>query len=164
VPVGRIGFIFLSNYLGGSLLMRLPSGRCLTYRRLKWEEIEILDDDDQPTGEIKVELTFRRGGYTPITIWRGLLVENAVQSTAADFLRGTIVRLEDDADLMRWMPVKLHTHDEVLVEVEDARAKEAAENLRAVMRQGFGWSENLPIMSDETMAYYYTKHEESYGL
>ena len=164
VPVGRIGFIFLSNYLGGSLLMRLPSGRCLTYRRLRWEEIEILDDDDQPTGEIKVELTFRRGGYTPITIWKGLLVENAVQSTAADFLRGTIVRLEDDADLMRWMPIRLHTHDELLAETAVQRAAEAAGVLREIMQRGFDWSVGLPIMSDETIAYAYTKHEGSFGL
>jgi hypothetical protein len=36
VQAGRIGFVFLGQYLGGSMLMRLPSGRCLTYRAL-WE-------------------------------------------------------------------------------------------------------------------------------
>jgi DNA polymerase len=163
VYVGRIGFIFLSDYLGGSLLMRLPSGRYLTYRRMKWEYLDILDDDDKPTGEKKLELTCARG-HGRIKLWPGLFVENATQATAADVLRGTLARLEDDNGLSSWMPVRLHTHDEILTEVEIDRVREARIELRAVMQHGFEWSEGLPLMSDETVAYYYTKHEGSYGL
>jgi hypothetical protein len=36
--------------------------------------------------------------------------------------------------------------------------------LRKVMQQGFDWSEGLPLMSEETIAYYYSKHEGSHGL
>jgi len=32
------------------------------------------------------------------------------------------------------------------------------------MQIGFTWSEGLPLMSEETVAYYYTKHSGSHGL
>ena len=32
------------------------------------------------------------------------------------------------------------------------------------MQQGFDWSEGLPINSEETIAYSYTKSEEGHGL
>jgi hypothetical protein len=32
------------------------------------------------------------------------------------------------------------------------------------MQQGFSWSRGLPLMSEETIGYYYTKHPESVGL
>lgn len=89
-----------------------------------------------------------------------LLVHNCTQATAADFLRGTLTRLEID-ELARWMPVRLHTHDEILTETTEQKACKASAVLRSVMRQGFAWSEGLPIMSDESIAYYYSKHEDS---
>ena len=50
-----------------------------------------------------------------IKVWPGLLTENIVQAVAADCLRGTLRRLESGHD--KRMVVRLHTHDEVLVEV-----------------------------------------------
>jgi DNA polymerase len=162
VSVGRVGFVFMANYLGGSLLLRLPSGRCLTYRKMYWEYLDVLDADDKPTGEKRRELTCSRG-HGRIKLWPGLFVENATQATAADFLRGTLVRLERD-NISSWMPIKLHTHDEILIETEIDAVERAKTQLRAVMQQGFDWSDGLPIMSEETIAYYYTKHEGSWGL
>ena len=49
-PVGSITASSL-RYLGGSLLCILPSGRILTYRRIKYERVEELDEDDKPTGQ-----------------------------------------------------------------------------------------------------------------
>ena len=155
---GRIGFVFLKKYLGGSLLMRLPSGRLITYRAIRWEHIDVLDDDDKPTGEKKLELMFARG-YGRIKLWPGLFVENATQATAACFLRGTLVRLEETD-----MVTRLHTHDEVLLEADEDKAIATAARLRAIMLQGFDWSEGLPLMSEETICGYYTKHEDSYDV
>jgi DNA polymerase len=153
VPAGRVGFIFLHNYLGGSLLMRLPSGRFLTYRQMRWADIEIVDDDDKPTGEFKREMVCNRG-YGRIKLWPGLLVENATQATAADFLRGTLRRLIDEE-----FDVRLHTHDEILCEVPERDAEATRKRLREVMQRGFDWSEGLPINSDETVNPYYSKWE-----
>src|SRR5262249_54681817 len=82
---GRIAFAYREDYLGGSLFMALPSGRLLTYPRPRWREVDILDQNDKPTGEKRTELSFRRArGRTKL--WLGVLCENAVQATAADLL------------------------------------------------------------------------------
>jgi len=159
IRVGRVHFNYLAGYLGGTLLCVLPSGRCLAYRRLRWEYLDVLNDDDQPTGEKTRELTFLRG-HGRMKLWPGLFVENVTQAVAADVLRGTLVRLEESGAF----DTRLHTHDEILLECPQEAAAHVAAELRAVMQQGFDWSEGLPLMSEETAAYYYTKSEEAHGL
>jgi DNA polymerase len=159
--VGRLWLRFYGDYLGGTLRIRLPSGRCLNYRRLRMAMLDVLDEDDKPTGRQTLEMVFERG-YGRVKAWPGLFVENVTQATAADFLRGTLVRLEKD--FFDWAPTRLHTHDEILLEVDAGWATHAASRLSEVMQQGFDWSEGLPIMSEETVAYYYTKNEEGHGL
>jgi len=98
-------------------------------------------------------------GYGRVKLWPGLFVENFTQATAADCLRGTLVRAEQEG-----FSVRLHTHDECLVECHAEEAEAYAAELRWLMQMGFGWSEGLPLMSEETIAYYYTKDEGSHGL
>ena len=150
---GRIHYCFKPQYLGGSLLCVLPSGRILTYRKIKYERVEELDEDDKPTGQFSTKLRFSRG-YARIAFWHGMACENVVQAVAADVLRGTLVRLEHQGALVR-----IHTHDEVLIEAPTDQVREYAARLQDVMRCGFDWSEGLPLMSEETVSPYYTKHE-----
>ena len=150
---GRVIYIYLPNYLGGSLLCMLPSGRALTYRDIRRERIAELDDDDKPTGKTSIKLRFSRG-YGRVNLWHGMFCENIVQAVAADFLRGTLVRMEQEGFYTR-----LHTHDEILVECAEENAKHYADRLREVMQRGFDWSEGLPLMSEETISPYYTKVE-----
>jgi len=157
---GRVILRFEPHYFGGSLLARLPSGRILTYRGMRWEDVDVLDADDKPTGLKKTEMMFSRG-YGRVKLWPGMFVENFTQATAADFLRGTLMRLEDNRD---WMPVRLHTHDEILVETTTEMSADAMWCLGFALRQGFDWSIGLPLMSEETIGYCYTKHEGSHGL
>jgi hypothetical protein len=103
------------------------------------------------------ELTYARG-YGRAKLWPGIFVENVTQAVAADVLRGTLVRLDN------FLTVRLHTHDEVLVEAEAGLAEEVSRTLRFLMQLGFDWSEGLPLMSEETVAYYYSKNEGSHGL
>ncbi len=158
VPVGRhLRLLFKPDYLGGTLFIRLPSGRWLTYRDIRWQKVDVKDDDGKVVDR-KLELMFSRG-YGRVKAWPGLFVENVTQAAAADFLRGTLVRLEDAG-----MYTRLHTHDEILVEVSIGNAGHTAARLSSIMQQGFDWSDGLPVMSDETIAHYYTKHEGMHGL
>jgi DNA polymerase len=148
---GRIRFMYVPELMK-SLLMILPSGRFLTYRDIRFESVADLDDDDNIVG-YSTKLRFHKG-YGRSVIWHGTFCENAVQATAADILRGTLVRLDDEG-----MGATAHTHDEVLLEVPEADAELAEGLLRDTMRQGFTWSAGLPIMSEEETGFYYSKWE-----
>ena len=150
--VGRLVYVYLPQVLRGTLYCQLPSGRFLAYRGVKYERVEELDDDDHVIG-MSTELRFWKG-HNRATLWHGTLCENVVQATAADILRGTLVRLEESGPGAR-----LHSHDEVLIEVSEGDADYAARRLRAIMREGFDWTEGLPIMSEETVQPYYSKWE-----
>jgi DNA polymerase bacteriophage-type len=162
--VGRVSYIYLPNYLGGSLLCELPSKRMLTYRAIREDLVADLDDQDRVIGHTW-HLRCGRGAGR-IKVWPGLLTENIVQAVAADCLRGTLRRLESGH--YKRMMVRLQTHDEVLVEVNQRDAREARAMLRGLMQTGFDWSAGLPLMSEETVAYYYTKaetgHESEDGI
>ena len=107
---GRIAFVYREDYLGGALFMALPSGRLLTYPRLRWRDVDVLDKDDKPTGEKRTELSIR-----------------------------------------------MTTHDEIVVEVDAARAEEAKAILRREMLTVPDWAEGLPLQSEESVCGYYTK-------
>jgi DNA polymerase len=114
--------------------------------------VDELDDDDKVIGRSS-QLRFSKG-YGRSKIWHGTLCENVVQATAADILRGTLARLEK-TDLN----VRLHSHDECLIDVPEDQVESAKSMLRGIMREGFDWSEGLPLMSEETIQPYYSKFE-----
>jgi len=89
-------------------------------------------------------------------LWFGVFCENAVQATAADVLRETVARIETDPALA-WMPIRMTTHDEILCEVDPARADEAKAILRREMLTLPGWAEGLPLQSEEVACTRYTK-------
>jgi len=152
---GRIAFIFRPDYLGGTLFMALPSGRLLTYPRPRWREVEVLGKDGKPTGEKRTEMSFRRA-HGRAKLWHGTLCENAVSGTAADILRATVMRIETNPALA-FMPIRMTTHDEIVCEVDAARAEEAKAILRREMLTLPGWAEGLPLQSEESVCTRYTK-------
>ena len=131
------------------------AGRLLTYPRPKWRDVDILDKDGNPTGETRTELSFRRARGRA-KLWVGTLVENATQACAADLLRQTVTRIETNPALS-WMSIRMTTHDEIVCEVDAARAEEAKAILRREMLTVLKWAEGLPLASDENVCSYYTK-------
>ena len=152
---GRAAFVFHADYLGGSLFMALPSGRLLTYPRPRWRDVDVLDKDGKPTGERRTECSFRRG-HGRVKLWHGTLCENLVQGTAADLLRNAVTRIETNPALA-FMPIRMTCHDEIVTEVDEARAKKAKAILRREMLTAPDWAEGLPLQSEESVAHYYTK-------
>jgi len=152
---GRIAFVFRPDYLGGTLFMALPSGRLLTYPRPRWREIDVLDKNGKPTGEKRTEMSFRRA-HGRAKLWHGTLCENAVSGTAADILRATATRIETNPALA-FMPIRMTTHDEIVCEVDAARAEEAKAILRREMLTLPGWAEGLPLQSEEQVCKRYSK-------
>jgi len=152
---GRIAFVYREDYLGGALFMGLPSGRLLTYPRPRWQEVDILGKDGQPTGEKRHELSFLRA-HGRAKLWHGTLAENATQAVAADILRQTVTRIETNPALA-FMPIRMTTHDEIVCEVDAARAGEAKGLLRREMLTLPDWAAGLPLQSEESTCAWYTK-------
>ena len=152
---GRLAFLYREDYLGGCLFMALPSGRLLSYPRLKWRDVEVLDKNKKPTGEKRRALSFRRARGRA-KLWHGTLAENATQACAADVLRETATRMELDPAL-GFMPIRLHTHDEIVCEVDEARVDEAKAILRREMLTRLPWADGLPLQSEESVCAFYTK-------
>jgi len=152
---GRLAFIYRDDYLGGTLFMALPSGRLLTYPRPRWRDVDVLDKDGKPTGEKKTEMSIRRA-HGRAKFWHGTLCENAVSGTAADILRATAMRIETDPALA-FMPIRMTTHDEIVCEVDAARADEAKAILRREMLTLPSWAEGLPLQSEEQVCARYSK-------
>src|SRR5262249_10358868 len=152
---GRAAFVFHADYLGGSLFLALPSGRLFPYPRPKWRDVEVLDKDGNPTGERRTECSFRRGRGR-VKLWHGTLCENLVQGTAADLLRNTVTRIETNPALA-FMPIRMTCHDEIVTEVDEARAEKAKALLRREMLTLPDWTAGLPLQSEENACPYYSK-------
>jgi DNA polymerase len=152
---GRIAFTYREDYLGGALFMALPSGRLLTYPRPRWRDVDILDKDGNPTGEKRTELSFRRA-HGRAKLWHGVLAENSTQAVAADILRLAVTRIETNP-AFAFMPIRMTTHDEIVCEVDEARAEEAKAILRREMLTVPDWATGLPLQAENSTCHYYTK-------
>jgi DNA polymerase len=157
---GRLAFVYCGDYLGGTLFMALPSGRLLTYPQPRWRDVEVLDRNGKPTGEKHTELSFRRA-HGRAKLWHGTFCENGVQAVAADVLRATVTRIETNPALA-FMPIRMTTHDEIVVEVDEARADEAKAILRGEMSTLPDWAAGLPLQSEESVCPYYTKAKAAF--
>lgn len=151
-PVGsRLVYVYMPDYMHGTLVCLLPDGRPLLYPVLRWEKRERVDKITGKT-TVKEQLTYRRG-YGRSALWYGTLVENAVQAVAGSILRHCLWRLERDYPQL----VVGHTHDEIigLVKTQDAAAGRAA--LETVMLDLPPAFAGLPIACETSESFYYTK-------
>lgn len=113
---------------GDDRKMYLPSGRALTYRKVRRERYR--------TSEGKYEEAWRFHGARGRTeTYGGRLVENAVQAIARDLLADLILKLDKQG-----LQVVGHVHDEIIVEHPDA-----AEQVLAAMTEGPRWAQGLPL-------------------
>lgn len=163
-PAGRVAYVYDRSYLGGTVFCALPSGRLLTYPSIKWEWREV---ENKKTKELedRYQLTFLKG-YSRSALWYGKLAENVTQGEAASILRRTLKRLEFDrapfiGDLNEFMPVVMHTHDEVVTEVDEESHDLAEDLLLEIMQRNDEWDADLPLKAEITSHWTYTKSKEA---
>lgn len=161
---GRVAYVYDRSYLGGTLFCALPCGRLLTYPGIKWEWREV---EDKKTKKLvdRYQLTFLKG-YGRKAAWYGVFAENSTQATAASVLRRTLKRLDkgwhqnDDRSWRRYsdfIPVVMHTHDEIVTEPFEGYEKEARAALLGVMEKNDEWDEGLPLKAEISSFWAYTK-------
>jgi hypothetical protein len=123
---------------GGDFEVELPSGRMIHY-------FNIAEIDGQRCGRVE-------RGQPRKTLYGGLLTENLVQATARDLFAEAILRLERAG-----LPVVLHVHDEVVVEVDERAGAEALRAVNEIMCVTPPWAAGLPIQADTQIAQAYGK-------
>lgn len=123
---GRVTYLFD----GQTLWYELPSGRilCYPYARLEADGVSYAKASWKPAADAKE--------WPRARLWRGLAAENICQAAANDILRAALRRVEGTV---------LHVHDELVLEVPEAQAEEAAQELKRVMCEPPAWAEGLPL-------------------
>ena len=120
----------------GTVNIRLPSGRCLTYRHCRIAEA---------------------GGYSTIQwhyghLWGGSITENIVQAIARDLLGHWILEFEKNN-----LPVVLHAHDEIISCVPKRQAKGCLKIALDTMRDAPNWAKGLPLNAEGEISQVYKK-------
>jgi hypothetical protein len=135
----------------------LPSGRALHYPNLRRRRRPPTMKVDPVTGKVtiipgKEEIVadvYGEKGAETISLWGGVIAENAVQSLARDVFAGGLLRL-DKAGIR----VVLHAHDEVLCEVApDVKPRD----IEALLTVSPRWAKNLPLGAEAKEIPHYVK-------
>lgn len=122
----------------GTVHLRLPSGRELTYRHCAMK---------QTTKGSEIRWHY---GH----LWGGSIVENIVQAVARDLLAYWILEIDSEGGL----PIVLHSHDEIVCMLKNNEFTEGA--LRTMiykMCQGPEWANGLPLDAEGELSKVYKK-------
>lgn len=146
VDAGPVAFKRLDERTVG---MRFPTGRMMRYHGARYEV-----QKDSLYGDRKqlVYDNHRKGEAKTKYLWGGSILENADQSLCRDLLAEKMVRL-DAAGL----PVVMHTHDEVVMEVADSDVAEASAYIANEMATAPDWAPGFPIKGDPAVMIRYNK-------
>ena len=133
--------------IGSDFVMHLPSGRKMTYSRVRAEtRIEPDKETGKPTR--RTLFTADIGGKRVIT-YGGKLTENITQAVARDVLTWQIVNME-----ARGWRVLFTVHDEAVLEVDDSVS---VEDVRAEMSRTPEWLAGCPVSCEAKEVPHYKK-------
>lgn len=144
IKIGPIAYLFDGEHLW----CKLPSGRMMCYPFAR-----IVQDD---WGDC---IEYRRGNRSPKSgvyewpverLWYGTLTENLAQAIEFDLMMGALRRLRE------WC-IRMHVHDEIVPEVDEAKAEKLLKNFLRIMGAGESWSEGLPIEVEGKISKRYVK-------
>lgn len=142
----HIGFEMRGEYLR----MNLPSGRALSYYRPEVKPMM------KPWGEERNTLTYmgkdHKGQWVRLSTHPGKLTENADQAIARDILAEAIRRI-----MAHRLPIILHVHDEIVVEIPEALLENAWNVIHTCMVEVPKWAPGLILDADGFATHYYLK-------
>lgn len=145
---GRLSYLMH----GDTLFCLLPCGRLIAYPEAA---VEVVDGKYGPQAKLtalKASMHPKKGEtkWPRVNLYGGILAENADQAFSASLLRAA-ARALDEAD---W-PVVMHTHDEIVLEVEEDEADDAAAALQEAMVTSK--YPGLPLAVEVSRGYVYSK-------
>jgi DNA polymerase len=83
-------------------------------------------------------------------LYGGLLVENLVQCTARCVFGEMLIKAEAAG-----LPVCLHVHDSITVEVAESEGQAALDLLVSIMSEAPAWAEGLPVAAEGEIRRHY---------
>src|SRR5262249_12903137 len=119
--------------IAGAVLLELPSGRRLVYRRAHISENPQSYEEFCYWGS-------GGGGWQLQRSWPGKITENIVQAIARDVLAEAMIELD-----IAGVPLIATVHDELVAEVPDADVDRTYDLMRDVMRRSPSWARDLPM-------------------
>jgi DNA polymerase len=145
---GRIKYLMH----GDMLYALLPCGRLIAYPEVEVVEVDGKYGPQARVSSLKASMHPKKGetAWPRVTLYGGLLAENATQGFCASLLRAAVRHLDEAG----W-PVVMHTHDEVLVEVAEDEVDDAKAALQEAMLTN-AWPD-LPLAADPEHGYSYDK-------
>ncbi len=148
---GRVKYLFHPGLMRGTLICQLPDERWLVYPQFKHERI-VIDDEETGRPLIRWHTSCVKGfggGYGRVELWYGVLAENITQAIAASFLRRALTAIQ--------LPVVLHTHDEIVLEVGEHAEILTTQTLKLAMEDLPEWADGLPLSVTVESGPFYTK-------
>src|SRR5262245_55734197 len=140
----------------GALFCILPSGREIPYPAARIQKVIT------SYGEARMGVTAIKAAWTPksgtpwedwprVSLWKGLLIENATQAICADLLRLGLYRARKAG-----LAVCMHTHDEIMIETPDAE-RDAPVLHRLMVKPPSSWhgADMLPLRAEVETGYRY---------
>lgn len=135
------------QYANKALAITLPSGRNLYYpspvlkpNRFDKESIWYMGTD---------QITRK---WQLINTYGGKLAENVTQAIARDLLADALTRVYQEG-----YKIVMHVHDELVCEVDKARAERDLTRICNIMGEAIKWAPSLPLNADGFLSDYYKK-------
>jgi DNA polymerase len=137
---------------GGVLVVGLPSGRRLCYRNARLEDrLPSYPGRNGGPPRPKPTIVFDAPDSPGEATYGGKLVENVVQAVCRDLLAALLAC--EGAGL----PVVLHVHDELVIEVEEGRAEASLRRAAELMSAPPTWAAGIPLQVEGFAAERYYK-------
>lgn len=161
---GRLEYWYEPEALDGIgvLYCKLPSDRALAYPAARNQRVVT------SYGKEQMGITAMKAAWTPktgtpwedwprVSLWPGLLIENATQGICADLLRLGLHRARKAG-----LRVCMHTHDEIMIET--AEAERDAQALWQLMTTAPRWpgADLLPLRAEVEVGYRYKVATEKF--
>lgn len=131
-----------------TLFVKLPSGRKIAYRGAKVVEGGYTGKSIRYMGQNQTTQKWEE-----VETYGGKIVENIVQATARDILGYAMLLLDS-----KGLKIVAHVHDEVIVEVPKAMAKEDMERICILMKlENVEWAKGLILKAEGYTCDFYMK-------
>lgn len=157
----KLRFVVLEMSGIPMLIMKLPSGRNLTYPYPKLKNVTVtLDEKDPKTGKKKTfqsqqiehygPIPNKRGVFGTIKTYGGKLVENATQGTAYDLMAHGGCNADDHG-----YDISMVVHDQA---IQEKKPGQTIEDFCDKLSKLPNWGEGIPLKAEGAVTSYYTKN------